>query len=77
VFVPLGITNLPAPATADERAAAWRVLVAGRPVSGFAVLDLLDELTPGLERLRARERDLGLDRYGHRAVMARRVDGPD
>jgi GNAT superfamily N-acetyltransferase len=42
VFAPLGITDLPAPASAQERAAAWRVLVAGRPVSGFAVLELLD-----------------------------------
>src|SRR5919206_4073655 len=39
VFVPLGITDLPAPASADERARAWRVLVVGRPVEGFAVLE--------------------------------------
>lgn len=44
VFVPLGITDLPAPATAEDRAAAWRVLVVGEPgrVVGFAVLELLD-----------------------------------
>jgi len=42
LFVPLGITDLPAPATAQERARAWRVLVAGTPVAGFAVLELLD-----------------------------------
>jgi len=42
LFVPLGITDLPAPATAEERAAAWRVLVAGRPVQGLAVLELVD-----------------------------------
>ncbi|SDY51149.1 Acetyltransferase (GNAT) domain-containing protein [Modestobacter sp. DSM 44400] len=42
LFVPLGITDLPPPATAGERAAAWRVLVVGRPVVGFAVLELLD-----------------------------------
>ena len=42
LFVPLGITDLPAPAPVEERARAWRVLVAGRPVQGFAVLELLD-----------------------------------
>ena len=42
LFVPLGITDLPAPATAAERASSWRVLVVGRPVQGFAVLELLD-----------------------------------
>jgi GNAT superfamily N-acetyltransferase len=42
LFVPLGITDLPAPATAEERAGAWRVLVAGRPVQGLAVLELVD-----------------------------------
>ena len=42
LFVPLGITDLPAPASAGERARAWRVLVVGRPVRGFAVLELLD-----------------------------------
>jgi GNAT superfamily N-acetyltransferase len=134
LFIPLGITDLPAPATADERAAAWRVLVVGRPVVGFAVLELLDGAvhleqlsvhpahsrrgsggallaatvaaarehgadrvtlltygdvpwnapfyarhgwrvvppsTPGLRALRAREIELGLDRYGRRVAMAR------
>jgi GNAT superfamily N-acetyltransferase len=42
VFVPLGIADLPPPASAEERAGAWRVLVAARPVCGFAVLELLD-----------------------------------
>jgi GNAT superfamily N-acetyltransferase len=42
LFVPLGITDLPAPAGAEERARSWRVLVVGRPVQGFAVLELLD-----------------------------------
>jgi GNAT superfamily N-acetyltransferase len=42
LFRPLGIIDLPAPATPAERARAWRVLVAGRPVQGFAVLDLVD-----------------------------------
>lgn len=42
LFVPLGITDLPAPATAEERAVAWRVLVVGRPVQGLAVLELVD-----------------------------------
>ena len=42
LFVPLGITDLPAPADAAERARAWRVLVVGEPVTGFAVLELLD-----------------------------------
>ncbi|MCZ2813100.1 GNAT family N-acetyltransferase [Modestobacter sp. VKM Ac-2979] len=132
LFVPLGITDLPLPATAEERARAWRVLVAGRPVTGFAVLELVDgavhleqlsvhpahgrrgigtallaatletarqhgadrvtlltyadvpwnapfyarhgwvattELTPGLQALRRRETELGLDRHGPRVVM--------
>jgi GNAT superfamily N-acetyltransferase len=42
LFVPLGITDLPPPPPVAERARAWRVLVAGRPVQGFAVLELLD-----------------------------------
>jgi GNAT superfamily N-acetyltransferase len=42
LFVPLGITGLPAPASAEERARSWRVLVVGRAVQGFAVLELLD-----------------------------------
>jgi GNAT superfamily N-acetyltransferase len=42
LFVPLGITDLPAPASAEERGRSWRVLVVGRPVQGFAVLELLD-----------------------------------
>jgi GNAT superfamily N-acetyltransferase len=42
LFVPLGIYDLPAPATAEERARSWRVLVVGQPVQGFAVLELLD-----------------------------------
>ncbi|MCZ2837204.1 GNAT family N-acetyltransferase [Modestobacter sp. VKM Ac-2985] len=134
LFWPLGITGLPAPASAAERARAWRVLVAGRPVAGFAVLELVDgavhleqlsvhpahgrrgigtalldatldtarrhgadrvtlltyadvawnapfyarqgwvvtsELTPGLQALRRRETELGLDRHGPRVVMVR------
>ena len=43
LFVPLGITDLPAPATAEQRARSWRVLVVGEPVQGFAVLELLDD----------------------------------
>ena len=42
LFVPLGITDLPAPGSPEQWAHAWRVLVAGRPVHGFAVLELLD-----------------------------------
>ncbi|WP_369133069.1 GNAT family N-acetyltransferase [Modestobacter sp. I12A-02662] len=42
LFRPLGIVDLPPPASAAERARAWRVLVAGRPVQGFAVLELVD-----------------------------------
>ncbi|MCZ2807530.1 GNAT family N-acetyltransferase [Modestobacter sp. VKM Ac-2983] len=134
LFWPLGITDLPPPATAEERARAWRVLVAGRPVAGFAVLELVDgavhleqlsvhpahgrrgigtallaatldtarqhgadritlltyadvpwnapfyarhgwvattELTPGLQALRRRETELGLDRHGPRVAMVR------
>ena len=40
--MPLGITDLPPPASAEERAGAWRVLVTGRPVDGFAVLEIVD-----------------------------------
>ncbi|MGY1815647.1 GNAT family N-acetyltransferase [Blastococcus sp. SYSU D00820] len=43
VFGPLGMTDLPPPASAAERAAAWRVLVAGRPPAGFAVLERVDD----------------------------------
>ena len=42
LFVELGIADLPAPASAVERAGAWRVLVAGRPPVGFAVLERVD-----------------------------------
>ena len=38
LFVPLGITDLPAPGTPQQWAHAWRVLVVGQPVGGFAVL---------------------------------------
>ncbi len=37
------MTGLPAPPSAAERAAAWRVLVTGRPVLGFAVLERVDD----------------------------------
>ena len=37
-----GVLDLPAPAPARLRAEAWRVLVAGRPVQGFAVLERVD-----------------------------------
>ena len=42
LFVPLGIADLPAPGTAADWSHAWQVLVVGRPVIGFAVLELLD-----------------------------------
>lgn len=42
LFVPLGVTDLPPPPSAAERARSWQVLVAGRPVQGFAVLELVD-----------------------------------
>lgn len=42
LFEPLGITGLPPPQTARERAAAWRVLVAGRPAVAFAALERVD-----------------------------------
>jgi hypothetical protein len=170
LFRPLGITDLPAPASAVERARAWRVLVTGPSpaglrvpnggaptggvptggvpgggvpgegvgelVAGFAVLELLDgavhleqlsvdpgygrrgigaallaataqaardagadrvtlltyadvpwnapwyarhgwqvttHLTPGLQALRRREVDLGLDQHGRRVAMVRLV----
>jgi GNAT superfamily N-acetyltransferase len=136
LFVPLGMTDFPPPAPPEQRAAAWRLLVEGRPPRGFAVLELVDgavhleqlsvdpahgrqgiggalveaaveqarehgadrvtlctyadvawngpfyarhgfveltDLTPGLALLRAHEVDLGLDRYGRRAAMGRRL----
>jgi GNAT superfamily N-acetyltransferase len=136
LFVPLGITDLPAPGTPEQWAHAWRVLVTGRPVRGFAALELLDGAvhleqlsvhpahgrqgiggallaavveqarqhgadrvtlttyadvpwngpfyarhgwrpvdrpTPGLQRLRDRERELGLDRHGPRIVMVHMI----
>ena len=42
LFRQRGVPDLPAPAPAALRAAAWRVLVAGRPVQGVAVLELVD-----------------------------------
>ncbi len=41
LFRARGIDDLPPPASAEERAGAWRVLVAGRPVRGFAVLEIV------------------------------------
>jgi len=136
LFVPLGMTDFPSPATPGQRAGAWRVLVEGRPPRGFAVLELVDgavhleqlsvdpahgrqgigaallagavdqarehgadrvtlctygdvawngpfyarhgfvelaDLTPGLAALRAHEVELGLDRYGRRTAMVRRL----
>ena len=136
LFVPLGMTDFPPPATPEQRAVAWRVLVEGRPPRGFAVLELVDgavhleqlsvdpahgrqgigaallagavdqarelgadrvtlctygdvawngpfyarhgfvelaDLTPGLAALRAHEVELGLDRYGRRTAMVRRL----
>jgi ribosomal protein S18 acetylase RimI-like enzyme len=42
LFRERGVLDLPAPAPADLRARAWRVLVVGRPVVGFAVLERVD-----------------------------------
>ena len=42
LFRDRGILDLPPPAPPEDRARAWRVLVAGRPVHGFAVLEQLD-----------------------------------
>ncbi len=42
LFRERGVLDLPPPVPADERAAAWRVLVAGRPVTGFVVLERVD-----------------------------------
>ncbi|MCW2583872.1 MAG: GCN5-related N-acetyltransferase [Klenkia sp.] len=47
LFLPLGVEDLPAPASAAHRAASWQVLVVPVPgrddqVAGFAVLELLD-----------------------------------
>ncbi len=42
-FASLGVFDLPPPRTPAERAAAWRVLVTGRPVLGFAVLERVDD----------------------------------
>ena len=42
LFRERGMLDLPAAASAGERAGAWRVLVVGRPVVGFAVLERVD-----------------------------------
>ena len=42
LFRARGVLYLPAAAPAALRARAWRVLVVGRPVVGFAVLDRVD-----------------------------------
>ncbi len=42
LFRARGVLDLPAAAPAALRARAWRVLVVGRPVVGFAVLDRVD-----------------------------------
>ena len=42
LFRARGVRDLPAPAPVSSRAAAWRVLVVGRPVVGFAVLERVD-----------------------------------
>jgi GNAT superfamily N-acetyltransferase len=42
LFRARGVLDLPPAASAAERARAWRVLVAGRPVQGFAVLERVD-----------------------------------
>jgi GNAT superfamily N-acetyltransferase len=42
LFAPLGLPDLPPPAGPEVWARAWRVLVTGRPVVGFAVLELVD-----------------------------------
>ena len=41
--------------------------------TGVGVGVELTDLTPGLALLRAHEVDLGLDRYGRRAAMERRL----
>ena len=43
LFRARGVPDLPAAAPAAERARAWRVLVVGRPVQGFAVLERVDD----------------------------------
>lgn len=65
LFVPLGITDLPPPVSAQERSRAWRVLVVGRPVVGFAVLELLDG-DVHLEQLAV---DPAHSRRGHGAAL--------
>ncbi len=42
LFRERGVLDLPAAASAAERARAWRVLVVGQPVVGFAVLERVD-----------------------------------
>ena len=46
LFRARGVLDLPAAAPAALRARAWRVLVVGRPVVGFAVLDRVDGTGP-------------------------------
>jgi GNAT superfamily N-acetyltransferase len=42
LFRARGVLDLPPAASARERARAWRLLVVGRPVAGFAVLERVD-----------------------------------
>ena len=42
LFRARGVRDLPAAASAHDRARAWRVLVVGRPVTRFAVLERVD-----------------------------------
>lgn len=42
LFRARGVLDLPPAASASSRARAWRVLVVGRPVAGFAVLERVD-----------------------------------
>jgi GNAT superfamily N-acetyltransferase len=42
LFRARGVVDLPPPASAEDRAGAWRVLAVGEPVLGFAVLERVD-----------------------------------
>lgn len=80
VFAPLGITDLPPPASAEERARAWRVtLITYADVPWNAPFYRRHgwaesaDLSPALRLLREHEQALGLDDHGRRVVMARPV----
>jgi len=78
-FAAAGLGPLPPSADSAEYATALAVLVVGEPVvvgdrHGFVPVPD-DELTSGLQVLRQREQELGLDKLGRRVVMRKALGG--